>query len=197
MDLFDDGPNVTLYRSHFDDLRVDGVALALDMQQYTYTMYGQQRKRPRLERWFAERRDQRYGFGGGDPIEPVLMRGVPLLAKLCDEVEQVTGERFDSCFANLYRDGRDSIDWHADDDDWIGPVIASLSFGAARLFQMRRKPQAGGKPGPIRDRYELGHGDLLVMWSGVQDAWLHRVPKTATAVGPRLNLTFRQTAEVK
>lgn len=101
-------------------------------------------------------------------------------------VESTTGDSFDSCFVNFYRDGKDTIPWHADDDDWIGPVIASVSFGAPRRFLLRHNATR-----TVRE-FRLGDGDLLVMGAGVQQEWQHCVPRTSAHVGPRINLTFRQ-----
>jgi hypothetical protein len=50
------------------------------------------------------------------------------------------------------------------------------------------RPRGGG--GPSR-RYEIGHGDLLVMGGSCQRTWEHAVPKTARWVGPRLSVQFR------
>lgn len=95
---------------------------------------------------------------------------------------------FNSVLANLYRDGRDSNGWHADDEPELGddPIVASLSFGASRRFLLRSREHPA-------QRYEwtLAHGSLLVMGRGVQSAYVHSVPKTSRPAGERINLTFR------
>src|SRR5690606_24762188 len=93
-----------------------------------------------------------------------------------------------SVLANLYRDGRDSMGWHSDDEPELGPapVIASLSLGATRRFSLRHRCRAGQ-----RVDLELPHGSLLLMRGATQANWQHAVPRTARAVGPRINLTFR------
>ena len=98
------------------------------------------------------------------------------------------GEPFRTAGLCLYRDGRDSVAWHG---DRIGrgsredTMVAILSLGAPRALALR--PRGGG---PSR-RYEIGHGDLLVMGGSCQRTWEHAVPKTAQAVGPRISVQFR------
>src|SRR3984957_17997766 len=98
------------------------------------------------------------------------------------------GEPFRTAGLCLYRDGRDSVAWHG---DTIGrgktedTMVAILSLGAPRALTLR--PRGGGS----RLRYEVGHGDLLVMGGSCQRTWEHAVPKTAQAVGPRISVQFR------
>ncbi|MFI5307640.1 MAG: alpha-ketoglutarate-dependent dioxygenase AlkB family protein [Polyangiales bacterium] len=103
---------------------------------------------------------------------------------------RTTAIDFNSVLANLYRDGRDSLGMHADDEPELGPSrrdipIASLSLGAARRFVLAHRKDGR------RQVYQLGGGCLLVMRGLTQQRWVHGVPKTKTQVGPRLNLTFR------
>jgi alkylated DNA repair dioxygenase AlkB len=98
------------------------------------------------------------------------------------------GEPFRTAGLCLYRDGRDSVAWHG---DTIGrgsredTMVAILSLGAPRALALR--PRGGG---PSR-RYEVGHGDLLVMGGSCQRTWEHAVPKTAQAAGARISVQFR------
>jgi alkylated DNA repair dioxygenase AlkB len=102
--------------------------------------------------------------------------------------EQELGEPFRTAGLCLYRDGRDSVAWHG---DRIGrgktedTVVAIVSLGAPRALLLR--PRSGG-PGL---RYDLGHGDLLVMGGSCQRTWEHAIPKTARPVGPRISIQFR------
>ena len=99
------------------------------------------------------------------------------------------GELFRTAGLCLYRDGRDSVAWHGDRTgrgSREDTMVAILSLGAPRAFLLR--PRGGG--GPSR-RYEIGHGDLLVMGGSCQRTWEHAVPKTAQAVGPRISVQFR------
>jgi len=116
------------------------------------------------------------------------------------------GEPFRTAGLCLYRDGRDSVAWHG---DTIGrgssedTMVAILSVGAARPLLLRPRPGAGvgAGPGPGADgatggkggtlRYQLGHGDLLVMGGSCQRTWEHAVPKSAHTIGPRISVQFR------
>jgi alkylated DNA repair dioxygenase AlkB len=97
-------------------------------------------------------------------------------------------EPFATTALALYRDGRDSVAWHG---DRIGrsstndTMVAIVSLGAPRRFLLRP-----GQGGPSL-RYELGHGDLLVMGGSCQRTWEHSVPKTSRPVGPRISVQYR------
>jgi alkylated DNA repair dioxygenase AlkB len=92
---------------------------------------------------------------------------------------------------NLYRDGRDSVSWHADNEPGLGrnPVIASVSLGATRRFQLKHRRA------DERVTIDLTHGSCLIMAGAIQHHWLHQIPKTRHPVGPRINLTFRSMGE--
>jgi alkylated DNA repair dioxygenase AlkB len=98
------------------------------------------------------------------------------------------GEPFRTLGLCLYRDGRDSVAWHG---DTIGrgathdTMVAILSVGAPRALLLR--PRGGGPT----HRYELGHGDLLVMGGSCQRTWEHAVPKSVRATGPRISIQYR------
>jgi alkylated DNA repair dioxygenase AlkB len=98
------------------------------------------------------------------------------------------GEPFRTAGLCLYRDGRDSVAWHGDTTGRGGrqdTMVAIVSLGAPRALLLR--PRGGG---PTL-RYELGHGDLIVMGGSCQRTWEHAVPKTARAAGPRISVQFR------
>jgi alkylated DNA repair dioxygenase AlkB len=114
------------------------------------------------------------------------------LAALRGALLTVTGTRFNSVLANLYRTGDDSMGAHSDDEKELGPRrddirIASVSLGARRRFCLRPKKKTNERGLDL----ELGAGDLLVMGGTTQARFRHHVPKTKRSVGPRLNLTFR------
>ncbi|XP_037060931.1 alpha-ketoglutarate-dependent dioxygenase alkB homolog 3 isoform X3 [Peromyscus leucopus] len=120
----------------------------------------------------------------------------PVLCTLKSRVEENTGHTFNSLLCNLYRDEKDSVDWHSDDEPSLGscPVIASLSFGATRTFEMRKKPppeENGDYTYVERVRIPLDHGTLLIMEGATQADWQHRVPKEYHSRERRVNLTFR------
>ena len=111
------------------------------------------------------------------------------IAKLRDDLAALVGVRFNSVLANLYRDGRDSVGWHSDDEPELGatPVIASLSFGATRTFRLRSRATRESALS-----IELAHGSLLVMAGDTQRLYQHALPKRAGVMRPRINLTFRR-----
>lgn len=94
---------------------------------------------------------------------------------------------FNSVLANLYRDGRDSNGWHADNEKELGqnPLIASLSLGAERRFDLRHNLTGEKISMPLTS------GSLLVMGGELQHFWKHQVAKSTRALAPRINLTFR------
>lgn len=112
------------------------------------------------------------------------------LAGIRARVEALAAGRFNSMLANLYRDGQDAIGWHADDEPELGPrpLIASLSLGGERRFDMRLRADHGRVV-----RMVLEHGSLLVMGGAMQKYWQHSLARTAQPVGERINLTFRLT----
>ncbi|WP_299681382.1 alpha-ketoglutarate-dependent dioxygenase AlkB [uncultured Dokdonia sp.] len=110
------------------------------------------------------------------------------LSEIKKKVEIITNTTFTTCLLNLYRDGKDSNGWHADDEKELGknPTIASVSLGASRVFKLRDK-----KAKSSVHSMSLEHGSLLLMKDETQHNWQHQIPKTSKFVEPRINLTFR------
>lgn len=111
------------------------------------------------------------------------------LAALRPRIDAAAGVAMNSVLANLYRDGRDAMGWHSDDEPELGPrpVIASLSLGGTRRFAFRHRDDPARKC-----TLELPHGSLLLMAGDTQAQWRHALPRTARPVPPRINLTFRR-----
>lgn len=112
----------------------------------------------------------------------------PLLMFIKNEIEEISQENFTTVLLNLYRDGKDSNGWHADNEKELGrnPVIASVSFGAERSFHLQHNSIKEAKL-----KITLEHGSLLLMKGTTQHFWKHQIPKTAKPIGERINLTFR------
>lgn len=147
-------------------------------------IFGREVDSPRLSCWIGDP-DAVYVYSRTRFVpHPWPASLLPLRERLADEL----GVAFNSVLANLYRDGRDRMGWHSDDEPELGPrpVIASVSLGAVRRFSL--KPRAGGASRAL----DLPHGSLLVMAGDTQAAWRHALAGTARAVGPRINLTFRR-----
>lgn len=142
------------------------------------------RKFPRLTAWFADP-GVSYSYSG---VTHEAIPWTPELLAVKARVESAAGTSWNSLLLNLYRDGRDSIGFHADDEPELGmnPIIGSVSLGAERKFVLKH-PASGEKV-----EMNLPHGSLLVMGGASQHHWRHGVPKTKRPVGPRINLTFRR-----
>ncbi|SMG02983.1 alpha-ketoglutarate-dependent dioxygenase AlkB family protein [Burkholderia singularis] len=138
---------------------------------------------PRLTAWQAEP-DAVYVYSG---IRNVPAPWTPAVFELKRRVEAACRARFNSVLLNRYRNGFDSMGWHADDEPELGPqpVIASVSLGAARVFDLRHNSTGAAHA------YRLTDGSLLVMRGRTQQEWRHRVPKAPAVLGERINLTFR------
>ena len=93
---------------------------------------------------------------------------------------------YNAVLCNLYRDGNGSVGLHADDEPEMGPVIASVSLGAERLFRLKRRD------GSVAFSERLAHGSLLIMAGDTQKNFRHEVPKEPGITLPRINLTFRR-----
>ncbi|MCW0365044.1 hypothetical protein NB699_000027 [Xanthomonas sacchari] len=150
-------------------------------------LFGKLVDSPRLSCWIGDA-DASYRYSGTrfapHPWPEALL---PLRARLAAE----TGVAFNSVLANRYRDGRDAMGWHSDDERELGPtpVIASLSLGATRRFVLRHRQQPA-----LRQALELTSGGLLLMAGDTQRLYRHALPRTAKPVGERINLTFRRIA---
>ena len=147
--------------------------------------------------WRAERR-QMYDrvvavprllcfYGEGEPLpDPALTAARDALSAY---YRPELGEPFRTAGLCLYRDGRDSVAWHGDTigrGRYQDTMVAILSLGTPRPLLLR--PRGGGSR-PLR--FEVGHGDLLVMGGSCQRTWEHAVPKTAQPVGPRISVQCR------
>lgn len=113
----------------------------------------------------------------------------PRLLAVRARLEALLATGFDYVFVNRYRDGRDSVAWHGD-HEVTGKVVASLSLGATREFDLRPKRESELRPRTIA--LDLVHGDLVVMRGETQRYWEHRVRKDPAVHEQRVNLTFRQ-----
>ena len=162
----------------------------VDWQEESLWIAGQQRKVPRLIAWYGDS-DAQYRYSG-ELHHP--QPWFPELESIKQSLEVSLGQSFNSVLCNLYRNGQDSVGWHADDERELGeqPVIASLSLGASRTFQLKHK----NKPN-LRHKMSLSSGSLLVMQGTTQQFWLHQVPKEPKVSQARINLTFRKVITEK
>jgi len=153
-------------------------------QHDTISVYGKNHLQPRLTSLFGNE-GKPYGYSN------IIMQPHhwnPLLIFLKEEVEKVCPENFTTVLLNYYRNGQDSNGWHADNEKELGrnPIIASLSFGEERVFQLKHNTIETAK-----QNITLQHGSLLLMKGTTQHFWKHQIPKTKKEIGGRINLTFR------
>lgn len=183
------GADLTLHKSVWvqpdGDLLCQQLVEDLEWSQDKISMFGQVHDVPRLNAWYGDR-DCSYSWSG---IQMSPMEWTPTLSNIRQRVIELAGEEFNSVLANLYRDGSDKVDWHADDEQVLGltPVIASVSFGASRKFRLRRKDRSLKATDIVLDS-----GDVLIMRGSTQQLWEHEVPRSKRVKEPRVNLTFRK-----
>ena len=183
-----DGDGQLLLCEYFLDPSLAAEAFALLRRELAfhsehYVIYGRRVEAPRRVAWHGDA-DAVYTYSG---LSHAPRPWTPTLLRLRRQVEAAADQTFNSVLANLYRDGNDSMGWHADKEPELGatPLIASLSLGEARVFKVRH-----GRRGETV-ALELNAGSLLIMRGPFQHHWCHSVPKTRQQKGERINLTFR------
>ena len=179
---------IIYYPKFFDKENADKIYTELlqeiAWQQDNITIFGKTHPQPRLTALYGNE-GKPYSYSN------ITMQPNPwntLLQKIKYLIEATTECQFTTVLLNQYRDGKDSNGWHADNEKELGtnPIIASLSFGAARVFQLKHNTIADAKKSIV-----LEHGSLLLMKGSTQHFWKHQIPKTAKPIGNRINLTFR------
>lgn len=163
---------------------LDALRDELPWAQHRIRLFGREVLTPRLCAWVGDAQAS-YAYSGAR-FEPLPW--TTTLLGLRERLQRDAIGHFNSVLANRYRDGCDSMGWHADDERELGsePVIASISLGATRRFRLRhrRNPE-------LRAEWLLEHGSLLLMRGATQANYRHDLPKTARPVGERINLTYR------
>ncbi|MFT4582711.1 MAG: alkylated DNA repair dioxygenase AlkB [Gammaproteobacteria bacterium] len=140
---------------------------------------------PRLQAWYSDE-GAALSYSG---MHVEALRWTDELKSIGQRIKALSGLEFNGVLLNCYRDGHDHVGWHSDDESEFGPnpIIASVSFGAARDFILKHRFRRDEKPVKIL----LEAGSLLVMGRNVQTHWQHQLPKRKRIAEPRLNLTFR------
>ncbi len=153
-------------------------------QQDEIRVFGKIHSQPRLTALFGNE-DKPYSYSN---IKMQPHSWNPLLQKIKSKIETISDSNFTTVLLNLYRDGKDSNGWHADNEKELGinPIIASVSFGTERVFQLKHNSIPG-----LKQNILLEHGSLLLMKGTTQHFWKHQIPKTSKPIGERINLTFR------
>jgi len=155
-----------------------------DWAERAIVAMGKEVMQPRLIDWAGE---LPYKYSG-QVLEPKPLS--PTLDQLNQTLSELCGVEFNHIILNLYRDGRDRVGMHADDEPELGrnPLVASLSLGASRRFNIQHKRKRR-----LRRSLQLTHGSLLVMGGNMQHRWRHGVPRAHDPdTPPRINVTHRR-----
>lgn len=152
-------------------------------EQRTLQMFGRTVMQPRLTAWYGDPGAE-YAYSG---LHYTPLAWSEPLRRVRERVERTCAHRFNSVLLNFYRDGNDSVGFHADREPELGtnPVIASVSLGEARPFVLKHRRRKNSKVQLV-----LPSGSLLLMAGTTQHHYVHALPKRRGA-GPRINLTFR------
>ena len=176
-----------LYRSITNDV---------EFIQHQVVVFDKLLDEPRLSVFYADKEVSGYNYSGSKR-EVFPWTTEILNVKL--EIEAYLSEKegrpikFNSCLCNYYRNGKDYICYHADDESDLeqGPNgetdIASLSIGATRKFRLREF----GKRSGYDKEFSLEPGSLLLMKGRCQKKYKHHVPKELKIKEGRINMTFR------
>jgi alkylated DNA repair dioxygenase AlkB len=163
---------------------LDTLVRELAWEQRHIVLFGRRILQPRLIAWAGEL-PYRYS---GQTLEP---RPWPEAARaVLTRVAATAHVDFNHVLINRYRDGQDSMGYHADAEPELGPdpPIATLSLGARRRFSLRRHDRSSREP--PRDLW-LEPGSLLIMGGTCQRHYRHALPR-ASGVEQRISLTFRR-----
>ncbi len=154
---------------------------------HTIVVWGKEVKEPRLGAFFSLGGVQGYTYSKAK--RPTFdLEKYPLLRSLGKAVSTTLGVEFNSCLINLYRDGKDYIGEHSDDErDLVKSNIASISLGATRDFVIKER----AKDSKLRLVLALKPGSLVHMYGMCQKLYKHSIPKRLRCKEPRLNITFR------
>lgn len=142
-------------------------------------------RRVHLPRLTANYGEQSYDYSG---LTFSPLPWTPRLSALRQVAIALSGRAMNALILQLYRDGADRVGWHADDNprQVAPPIIVSMSFGAARTMQFREQTRHDARLDLV-----LESGDVLMMRGSLQHTHHHRVSRTRSPVGERINLTFR------
>jgi alkylated DNA repair dioxygenase AlkB len=180
---------VIIYQNFFEESESDRLLQELlnsiNWRQDRIKIFGKEVNLPRLTAWYGDE-NKSYQYSG---ITMNPDTWTPTLLSIEERIEKFVKIKFNSVLINLYRNGKDYVSWHSDDEPELGknPIIASVSFGATRRFQLRHKSNKDLDTVEIA----LTHGSLLIMKGATQHFWKHQVPKTSKVLTERINLTFR------
>lgn len=157
---------------------------SIEWKQEPIKIFGRTLMQPRLTALYGDP-DKAYSYSG---IRMQPLEWTNALLKIKEKIETKSGVVFTTALLNYYRDGKDSMGWHRDNEKNLGinPVIGSVSFGSTRTFQFRKYSDKN-----VIRSVELTHGSFLLMKGATQHFWEHQLPKTNKQAKARINITFR------
>lgn len=166
------------------DLLFNDLLNVINWKQEPIKIFGKEVMQPRLTAWYGDT-GKAYSYSG---ITMHPLAWIHSLQQIKTAIETKASLVFNSALLNLYRDGKDSMGWHRDNEKELGinPSIASVSFGGSRIFKLRDYHNKS----TVRS-IELTHGSLLLMKGATQHFWEHQLAKTSKSVAARINITFR------
>jgi len=122
------------------------------------------------------------------PARP--LNDCPFFPTLLKAINQSIGIQANAILVNRYNDGKTGyLLQHSDDKIHLDPnnsMVASLAYGAARIFRITDK-----KSNQKVFDYIHQPRSLLVMDGDFQDEFKHGIPKQSKVTESRISLTFR------
>lgn len=144
-------------------------------QHENIRLFGRLVRVPRMVAWYGDP-GIRYGYSG---LQHAAEGWPKPLSALREELTERLGMNWNFVLLNRYRDGRDWMGWHRDDEKEMRGPVASVSLGATRRFRLQ--------DGDERYHLDLEHGSVVVFDGRLR----HTLARTSKSVGERFNLTFR------
>jgi alkylated DNA repair dioxygenase AlkB len=186
--LKDSSGIIEKYESHFEHKNPWPHLKSWKLKQETIQLFGKKVAQPRLSALYGNP-GVLYRYSGKTFEALPWDEWLQDLTQDCSEICKVP---FNTALLNYYRNGKDSMGLHADDEKELGenPTIASISFGAERRMVFRNKSTKEKIIVP------LNNGDLLIMRGSLQHYWKHELPKQPNISEDRLNITLRCVRDI-
>ncbi|MAO46212.1 MAG: alpha-ketoglutarate-dependent dioxygenase AlkB [Crocinitomicaceae bacterium] len=187
------GCEIEVYKSFFSeeysDMLFNLLKSETEWAQNEIVIFGKKYKIPRLNEWYGS---VNMNYSNINFAAKPLTKTLNQVRK---NIEKETSSHYNSVLMNLYRNGKDSMGWHSDDENIYNPKapIASLSLGGSRLMKFKKKTKKGLGKKTLELR--LNSGDLIIMKHPTQEMLKHSIPKSSTDIEERINLTFRSVIE--
>jgi alkylated DNA repair dioxygenase AlkB len=120
-----------------------------------------------------------------------MMESKPLttsMSELLTIINNIIGAEFNGILVNKYMDGNDYISAHSDDETGLDALgVISISYGAERIFRIRKKETKQH----ICDEITT-HCSILHMGGNFQKLYTHEIPIQKKIKEPRISFTFRK-----